>query len=40
MTKRNIIRDGKKVIDTEIQGIKKLYQSIDINFEKAVKKNI
>ena len=38
MTKRNIIRDGKKVIDTEIQGIKKLYQSIDINFEKAVKK--
>ena len=38
MTKKNIIRDGKKVIDTEIQGIKKLYRSIDNNFEKAVKK--
>ena len=38
MTNKNIIKDGKKVIDIEIQGIKKLYKSIDNNFEKAVKK--
>jgi len=38
MTSKNIIKDGKKVIDIEIQGIKKLYKSIDNNFEKAVKK--
>ena len=38
MTNKNIIKDGKKVIDIEIQGIKKLYKSIDSNFEKAVKK--
>ena len=38
MTSKNIIKDGKKVIDIEIQGIKKLYKSIDNNFVKAVKK--
>jgi len=38
MTNKNIIKDGKKVIDIEIRGIKKLYKSIDSNFEKAVKK--
>jgi len=38
MSNKNIIKDGKKVIDIEIQGIKKLYKSIDSNFEKAVKK--
>ena len=38
MTNKNIIKDGKKVIDIEIQGIKKLYKTIDNNFEKAVKK--
>ena len=38
MTSKNIIKDGKKVIDIEVQGIKKLYKSIDNNFEKAVKK--
>ena len=38
MTNKNIIKDGKKVIDIEIQGIKKLYKSINSNFEKAVKK--
>ena len=38
MTRKNIIKDGKKVIDVEIQGISKLYKSIDSNFEKAVKK--
>ena len=38
MTSKNIIKDGKKVIDLEIQGIKKLYKSINSNFEKAVKK--
>ena len=38
MTSKNIIKDGKKVIDIEIQGIKKLYKTIDSNFEKAVKK--
>ena len=37
MTSKKIIKDGKKVIDIEIQGIKKLYKSIDNNFEKAVK---
>ncbi len=38
MAKKNIISDGKKVIDVEIQGIKKLNKSIDNNFENAVKK--
>jgi len=38
MTNKNIIKDAKKVIDIEIQGIKKLYKSIDSNFEKVVKK--
>ena len=38
MKNKNIIKDGKRVIDIEIQGIKKLYKSIDDNFEKAVKK--
>ena len=38
MKEKNIIKDGKKVIDIEIQGIKKLYKSIDNNFEKAVKR--
>ena len=38
MTSKNIIKDGKKVIDIEIQGIKKLYKSIDSNFKKAVTK--
>ena len=38
MTSKNIIKDGKKVIDIEIQGIRKLYKSIDNNFAKAVKK--
>tara|TARA_B100000686_G_C16783518_1_gene973591 strand:- start:2215 stop:3180 length:966 start_codon:yes stop_codon:yes gene_type:complete len=38
MKNKNIIKDGKKVLDIEIQGIKKLYKSIDSNFEKAVKK--
>ena len=37
MTNKNIIKDAKKVIDIEIQGIKKLYKTIDNNFEKAVK---
>ena len=36
MSKKNIIKDGKKVIDIEIEGIRKLYNSIDSNFEKAV----
>ena len=38
MKNRNIIINGKTVIDLEIQGIKKLYKSINSNFEKAVKK--
>ena len=38
MKNKNIIKDGKKVLDIEIQGIRKLYKSIDNNFEKAVKK--
>ena len=38
MKNKNIIKDGKRVIDIEIQGIEKLYKSIDNNFEKAVKK--
>ena len=38
MKNKNIIINGKKVIDLEIQGIKKLYKSINSNFEKAVKK--
>ena len=33
MTSKNIIKNGKKVIDIEIQGIKKLYKSINNNFE-------
>ena len=37
MKKNTIIKDGKKVIETEITGIKKLYRTIDKNFEKAVK---
>ena len=38
MKNKNIIKDGKRVIDIEIQGIEKLYKSIDDNFAKAVKK--
>ncbi len=38
MTEKNIINDGKKVVDIEIQGIRKLHKSIDNNFKKAVKK--
>ena len=37
MTKNKIINDGKEVINTEIQGIKKLNKIIDKNFDKAVR---
>ena len=37
MKNRSTIKDGKLVIDTELVGIKKLYKSIDNNFDKAVK---
>ena len=36
MTKNKIINDGKEVINTELQGIKKLNKIIDKNFDKAV----
>ena len=37
MTKNKIIIDGKKVISTELKGIKKLDKIIDKNFDKAVR---
>ncbi len=37
MTKNKIISDGKEVISTELQGIKKLNKIIDKNFDKAVR---
>lgn len=37
MTKNKIINDGKEVINTELQGIKKLIKIIDKNFDKAVR---
>jgi len=37
MTKNKIINDGKKVINIELIGIKKLNKIIDKNFDKAVK---
>ena len=37
MKNRSTIKDGKLVIDTELVGIKKLYKSIDNDFDKAVK---
>ncbi len=37
MTKNKIINDGKEVINTELQGIKKLNKIIDKNFDKAVR---
>ena len=37
MSKSKIIIDGKKVISTELYGIKKLNKTIDKNFDKAVK---
>ena len=37
MNKSKIISDGKKVIITELNGIKKLNKTIDYNFDKAVK---
>ena len=37
MKNRSTIKDGKLVIDTELLGIKKLYKSIDNDFDKAVK---
>ncbi len=36
MKSNSIINDGKKVINTEITGIKKLHRTINKNFEKAV----
>ncbi len=36
MVKNKIIIDGRLVIDTELAGIKKLYKTIDNNFNKAV----
>jgi len=35
--KKTILNDGKQVIKTELNGINKLYKSIDTNFEKAVR---
>mgnify|MGYP001311577875 CR=1 FL=1 len=32
----NIINQGKKVIRTELEGLKKLYKSVDKNFERAI----
>ena len=37
MIKNKIINDGKEVINTELQGIKKLNKIIDKNFDKAVR---
>ena len=37
MKSSKIIDDGKKVISTELEGIKKLYKIIDINFDNAVR---
>ena len=37
MKNKPIIAAGKLVIDTELLGVKKLYKSIDKNFDKAVK---
>ncbi len=37
MTKNKIINDGKEVINTELQGIKKLNKIINKNFDKAVR---
>jgi len=37
MKNRSTIKNGKLVIDTELVGIKKLYKSIDNDFDKAVK---
>ena len=34
MKNRSTIKDGKLVIDTELVGIKKLYKSIDNNFDR------
>lgn len=36
MKKNSIISSGKQVINTELAGIKKLYKTIDINFQRAV----
>ena len=36
-TMNKIINYGKKVIETELIGIRKLYSSLDINFEKTIK---
>ena len=37
MNRNSIINDGKKVINTELKGIKRLSKTIDKNFEKAVR---
>ena len=37
MTKNKIINDGKEVISTELEGIKKLKKIVDKNFDKAVR---
>ena len=36
MKNRSTIKDGKLVIDTELLGIKKLYKSIDNDFDKEI----